>query len=269
MTCPYCHARIDAGSKFCTECGADLRYVSQTRGEPIEKAAKGGILLGAAARKARLSAVYDPDQIIDGRIYNAIILGVLLWGLLINVLLCAYVGDVSDFIDPFWFVILYVGCSIGGIILAGRSHKPLLSFLGYNMVVVPFGLVISTLVYGYGGIESSVVAYAFGYTLLITLGMLAAVTAFPKLFERIGGALLGCLAGLVLCELVLLLLGVRQYVTDWIAAGVFSLYIGFDLYRSQQFAKTVDNAVDCALDIYLDIANLFLRLLELMAKKDD
>ena len=52
-------------------------------------------------------------------------------------------------------------------------------------------------------------------------------------------------------------------------AGVFSLYIGFDVWRSQQFPKTVDNAVDCALDIYLDLANLFIRLLSILARKDD
>ena len=80
---------------------------------------------------------------------------------------------------------------------------------------------------------------------------------------------LGTLIGLVVCELLLLVFRVNQSVTDWIAAGLFSLYIGYDLHRSQQFAKTLDNAVDCALDIYLDIANLFLRLLRLLSRKKD
>ena len=57
--------------------------------------------------------------------------------------------------------------------------------------------------------------------------------------------------------------------TDWIAAGIFSLYISYDIHRSQQFAKAVDNAVDSALDIYLDLANLFIRLLSILARKDD
>ena len=83
------------------------------------------------------------------------------------------------------------------------------------------------------------------------------------------GALLGVLGGLVLCEIALLIFRVRQDVTDWIAAGLFSLYIGYDIYRAQQFPKTVDNAVDSALDIYMDIANLFLRLLSIMGKKKD
>ena len=144
-----------------------------------------------------------------------------------------------------------------------------MSFLGYNLVVLPFGLVISTLVAAYGGVGSQVVTDAFLYTLLIALGMTGAALAFPNLFARLGGALLGVLIGLLVCEIVLLILGRYQTVTDWIAAGLFSLYIGFDVYRSQQFAKTVDNAVDCALDIYLDLANLFVRLLSIMSKKRD
>ena len=89
----------------------------------------------------------------------------------------------------------------------------------------------------------------------------------PELFSRLGGALIGVLIGLIVAEVVLLLFGVRQEITDWIAAGLFSLYIGYDLYRSQQFEKTVDNAVDCALDLYLDIANLFIRILSIMGRR--
>ncbi len=79
----------------------------------------------------------------------------------------------------------------------------------------------------------------------------------------------GCLIGLLVCEVVLLIFRVDQVVTDWIAAGLFSLYIGYDIYRSQQFPMTVDNAVDSALDIYLDIANLFIRLLSIMGRRKD
>jgi len=80
---------------------------------------------------------------------------------------------------------------------------------------------------------------------------------------------MGCLIALVVCELVLLLLRIPQNVTDWIAAGIFSLYIAYDIHRSQKFPKTLDNAVDCALDIYLDIANLFIRILRSMGRKKD
>ena len=268
MICPYCHSEVRDGSKFCTECGATLNPAA-VRQETGRLAANTGLMLGAAAREARLRQTVTEDQLIGDRAYNGILLGVLLWGLLVNVLLCAFVGDVYRYVNPIAFLIGYGVCAIVGILIAGRSRKPLVSFLGYNLVVLPFGLVISTLVAAYGGVGSQVVTDAFLYTLLIALGMTGAALAFPNLFARLGGALLGVLIGLLVCEIVLLILGRYQTVTDWIAARLFSLYIGFDVYRSQQFAKTVDNAVDCALDIYLDLANLFVRLLSIMSKKRD
>lgn len=275
MRCPYCNTEVEDGIKFCTECGAMLNVAAVQRdgGEKISTTAaaagSAGLVLGAAARKARLEAVVSEDQIIGERSYNGILLGVLVWGLLVNVLLCFTVGSVYRFLNPVVFTVLYVICAFAGIMIAGSSDKPWVSFLGYNMVVIPFGLVISTLVEAYGGPASEEVAHAFLYTLVITLGMTGAALAFPQLFARLGGALLGVLIGLVLCELVLLIFGVSQTLSDWVVAGLFSLYIGYDVYRSQQFPKTVDNAVDCALDIYLDIANLFIRILRLLAKKDD
>ena len=263
MICPHCHTEIPDDSRFCSACGnnvAAARSAAQTAGNAA-------LLLGSAAREARLHAEVSEDQLLDERTYNSVLLGVLLWGVLINLLLCVYVGDVYRYINPVAFLIGYMACAFAGILIAGRSRNPAVSFLGYNLVVVPLGLVISTLVALYGGVGSRVVADAFMYTLFITLGMTAAALIWPNLFARLGGALLGVLFGLVLCELALLFLRREQAVTDWIAAGIFSLYIGYDVYRSQRFPRTVDNAVDCALDIYLDLANLFIRLLSILGRR--
>ena len=268
MKCPYCAAEIDAGSKFCTECGARLNRENESA-RKAQLATNSGLMLGAAARQARLEAPFSQDEIISARAYNTVLIGVLLWGLLINVLLCAYAADFVSQLNPVVFLIGYFVCAFVGIRIAAKSTKPAVSFLGYNLVVVPFGLMLSLVVSAYGGLESSVVRDAFVYTLLITFGMLALVLIMPDFFAKLGGALFGCLIGLVVCELVLLLFGVRQVLSGWLAAGLFSLYIGYDIYRSQQFPKTVDNAVDCALDIYLDIANLFIRLLEILGRRKD
>ena len=45
------------------------------------------------------------------------------------------------------------------------------------------------------------------------------------------------------------------------------MYIAYDVWRSQQFPPTMDNAIDSALDIYLDIINLFIDLLEIFGNK--
>ena len=266
MKCPNCGAKNKSGNKYCEECGARL-VSDEMREQSLQMAGNAGALLGAAARQRRLDADYSDDTIISSRKFNAIMVAVVLWGLVVNVFLCRTVGDVYRFINPILFPVLYLVLAIGGTVIAAKSDDPLISFLGYNMIVVPFGLVISTLVESYGGLDSRIVLDAFVYTALISFGMLGMSLAFPQLFEKLGGVLLSCLLGVIVCELLLMLFRVRQTATDWIVAVIFSVYIGYDIYRSQKFVKTVDNAVDCALDIYLDIANLFLRVLRLMGRR--
>ena len=270
MRCPNCQTENESAAKFCVSCGARL---SQADTAGTVRAAQAvtttGFLLGKKAREARLKEIVDPDAIISDRAYNGAIIVVLLWGLLVNFLLCRFVGTAIFTMNPIILLVGYLVLVLAGVIIAARSHNPWISFLGYNMVVIPFGLVISLMVEAYGGINSAVVTNAFLYTLLITAGMMGTVMIAPGFFAKLGGALGAVLIGLVLCEIVLLILGVRQSVTDWVAAGLFSLYIGYDIYRSQQFPKTLDNAVDSALDIYMDIANLFIRLLSILGKRDD
>ncbi len=272
MICPNCNSRIENGNTTCPLCGAELGSVSRsgTRGRASKaysaQAAGAGLFVGAAARAARASAAYSDGEIVSNRAYNGVLLGVLLWGLLANVLLCTFVHDLYSHISPTVFLIGYSLCAIAGIAISRRSRNPWISFLGYNLVVVPFGLMLSTVIEAYGGIDSKIVSDAFLYTLLIAVGISGAALAFPKLFEKLGGMLAGILFGLIICEVVLLILGRDQQITCWIAAGLFSVYLGYDVYRSQQFPKTLDNAVDSALDIYLDAANLFIRILSMLAR---
>ena len=71
-----------------------------------------------------------------------------------------------------------------------------------------------------------------------------------------------CLIGLIVAEITaLFLFPGTQNIFSWLGAILFALYIGHDHWKAQQFPKTLDNAVDSALDLYLDIINLFLRVL--------
>ena len=271
MKCPNCRTENENTAVRCAACGASLQDEKQAAAG-LKAVTAGGMVIGKKAREARIREAVDPSAIISDRAYNGVICAVLLWGLLINYFLCWKVGSYTNLfpsMSPIAFLIGYVVVALAGILMTIKSTSPVVGFIGYNLVVIPFGIVISTLVEAYGGISSSVVTLAFLYTVLIAVAMLATVIVFPKLFERIGGALGAVLGGLILCEILLLIFRVEQQVTCWIAAALFSLYLGYDIYRSQQYPRTVKNAVASALDIYMDLANLFIRILEIMWKKDD
>ena len=143
MKCPNCQAENDASAKTCSACGAPL---SQENGsvppEALKAVTNTGLVLGKKARTLRLNTPVDPKAIISDRAYNGTIAVVLLWGLLINYLMCssetvtlAVVRFYAD--NPIVFLIGYLVLALAGIFISAKSHNPLVSFLGYNLVVVP------------------------------------------------------------------------------------------------------------------------------------
>jgi FtsH-binding integral membrane protein len=99
--------------------------------------------------------------------------------------------------------------------------------------------------------------------------MMILASILPNLFSRMGTALFIALSVSLLANFIAMLLGYNGDAFNWIFVIIFSLYIGFDWYRAQQFPKTLDNAIDCVLDLYLDIINLFLRILEIISRRND
>ena len=66
----------------------------------------------------------------------------------------------------------------------------------------------------------------------------------------------------VICELVsVFVFGLYSSVFSLIAVLLFSLYIGYDWYMGTVRRKCVANALRTALELYLDIINIFLALL--------
>lgn len=218
-------------------------------------------------RKEEMKIFHADDIIISDRAYNTVLGCTIGWGVLLNVILCVFCGDFVASVNPIIFLIAYFACAFGGMAIAYKSDNPIVSFIGYNMVVVPVGLVISSIVSAYGGIGSEVVAYAFLYTMIITGCMIALSVIYPAFFSRIGGLLFSALIGMILCEVFSLLMGFDTYWAAWVGAVIFSLYIGYDFWVSQQYVKTIDNAIDSSVAIYLDIANLFLKLLRILGRR--
>ena len=223
---------------------------------------------GSERRAQRMATRVSENTFVSNTTYNMIMGGVILYGLILTALLADTVGlQIVARIGVTPFIILYMVMVIAGSIISNKSDKPLISFLGYNMIVLPLGCLVSLAVYIYGGIGSDVVTWALYYTALITVIMMISAILFPGFFSKIGGFLFVALVGILFVEILSSFFGGNRSSFSLITAAIFSLYIGYDFYRSQQFPKTVDNAIDCAADIYLDIINLFLRILSLLSRE--
>ncbi|WP_174269652.1 Bax inhibitor-1 family protein [Vibrio scophthalmi] len=203
---------------------------------------------------------------ISARLYNLAIGAVLCWGFWINWLMVSAIPvEVIASINPWVFFIGYFASCFIGIYLFRSSSNPLVSFLGYNFVVVPFGLIINMVVSQY---DPALVLSAIQVTGLVTGVMMILGTLFPNFFAKIAGALTIALLAVIVVELFqIFVLGIHQAWIDWAVAVIFCGYIGYDWGRANQIPKTLDNAVDSAAALYMDIINLFLRILRIMGRK--
>ncbi|MEZ9159529.1 Bax inhibitor-1 family protein [Vibrio lentus] len=203
---------------------------------------------------------------ISSRLYNLTIGAVLCWGFGVNWLMVSSIPlDSILTVSPWVFFLGYFASCFFGVYLFSKSENPLVSFIGYNFVVVPFGLIINIAVSSY---DPNLVLEAIKVTGFVTACMMLLGTLFPSFFARISGALTIALLVVILVELFqIFVLGIHQEWIDWLVVLIFCGYIGYDWGRANQIPKTLDNAVDSAAALYMNIINLFLRILRIMGRK--
>jgi FtsH-binding integral membrane protein len=198
--------------------------------------------------------------------YNLVIGLTLAWGFAIN-------WYMVKTIDPQWlasinfvvFLLAYFALCFLGVYLFNSSENPLVSFAGYNLVVIPFGLVINIVVSQY---DPTLVVEAIRVTALVTFSMMVLGSIFPAFFQKIVGALTVALLLVIVVELVeIFIFGIHHGIIDWIVVLIFCGYIGYDWGRANAIPKTLDNAIDSAAALYMDIINLFIRILRIMGRR--
>ncbi|MDP6933753.1 MAG: Bax inhibitor-1 family protein, partial [Myxococcota bacterium] len=196
---------------------------------------------------------------IDDRTYNLIIGGVLLWGFFLNFWMVQNIpAELVMGINQWVFMGGYFLCVIAGSVIYTRSDNPVVSFMGYNLVVLPLGLVLVRMLPFF---DQHMITQAFLQTGAITGMMMILATANPKFFLGLGRTLFIALICTVVVEVGLMIfMGGSPAIMSWIVVGIFSAYIGYDWARAQSLPKTADNAVDCAAALYMDIIILFIRL---------
>jgi FtsH-binding integral membrane protein len=201
------------------------------------------------------------------RTYNLTIGLTLLWGVLINVVMATFFTYQILSMNYLLVVVLYFAGTLGCSILVHKSSSPAMSFAGFTGMAISMGLLLTFYVTAFTGHS---VAYAFIATALITVIMVLLSMLYPEFFRNLGRTLFVSLIGCILIELIgSLVLGLPMTIIDYAVALIFCGYIGLDWHRAQQFPKTMDNAVDSAADIYLDVVNLFVRILSITGKRRD
>ena len=265
MYCQNCGSEIRRGEKFCSNCGAPV--AAQQAGD-LSAALKAAQAVSQSAFSSDAAGVLPnglsdkpgllQDFAVSPERYNLILGGTLLWGFVMNVLFCLLFSRAVAQIDFSWILVPYAVLALAGILLNTFSHKPLWSFVGYNLVVLPLGLVLSALIAEEG---SAAVRETFQITAAVAAGMLLLSNWKPDFFSRLGPCLLGALLIAVAAELLTYFLGGGLVLTNALVALIFCGYIGYDWARAQHRPKTADNAIDSACALYLDIINLLLRVL--------
>ena len=204
---------------------------------------------------------------ISERAFNLIIGAMLLWGFLLNFATVALFGDkvvqLVSHMNPFIFLIGYFVLVLVGNLMVSRGGA-LVSFLGYTIIAAPIGMVLCLCLQG---VPTSVVKEAVLITAIVSLSFMIAGTLWTGFFLKLGRVLFFSLMFTIMGSLICLLLfrgrGYRIY--EWLGAGIFSLYIGYDWARANTCARTVDNAIDLSASLYLDLINLFIRIVSILS----
>ncbi len=216
-----------------------------------------------ALRERKAARTQCPDTI-GTAAYNSVIGLTILYGFVVNALMVLFARPLFVDLPPIAIIIGYIVSAFAGAIIANKSSKPAISFLGYNLIVLPIGMLLSLILPDY---STETIFLAAVLTGIVTVVMILLSVIFPTFFSKLGTSLLWSLLIGTFVELIASLLGYGGNIFNWLFVIIFSLYIGYDWHKAQSYSKTVDNAIDSAIDLYLDLINLFIRILDILDRR--
>lgn len=195
--------------------------------------------------------------------FNLLLGVLLLYGFLINAGECYLLSRFSkvfpDFGLGYTSLLVYIVFALIGMFLIRKKAGSISLFLGYNCFVLPIGF--SVWLVTSGAFLQDIYEAAL-LTSFITVTMCVGGTLFPQFFIRLERFLFFSLLSFIIAEFVaIFFLGFISNIWNIIAVGLFSLYIGFDWAVAMARPRTIKNVLRSAIDLYLDIINIFLSLL--------
>lgn len=161
-------------------------------------------------------------------------------------------------------LIVFLGCSEN----ARRTHP--LNLICLFAFTLCEAILVATISATY---STDVVLLAVGITAAVTLGLTSYAMQTKRDFTAAGGILFSLLFALVMAGILSMFVHTRvmNIVIAGVGAAIFSAYIVFDvqlIMGGGHAELSPDEYVFAALNIYLDVINLFLQLLQLIAQSD-
>lgn len=218
-------------------------------------------ILNGISEKNRERALSSENTMSEG-VYNFSIGAVLCWGFFVNWMMIKTIPAESIMSMNIWALLIgFFVLGIAGVVTFSMSSNPVISFIGYNMVVVAFGLTLNVIISEH---DPDTVFQAMQTTGLVTAVMMFLGSLFPKFFKKLFSILLISLLVMIVVELIqTFVFHVHQGWTDLVVALIFCGWIGYDWAKANEVPRTLDNAIDGAAALYMDIINLFSRILNL------
>lgn len=183
LVCPKCNSKIEIKKGFyhCVNTKCDYEKAVEKPGEEKDfwdiNMKSDANVNGVSMEKCH------KDVALTQRQFNLAIAGLLFYGFAINAVECAFLMEWAFKMAFPVLIVGFISC-MHGFNLMKKSNNPYESFVGYNFIVVPQGLVLTMFVAYY---DFYIILDACCITALFTILMALVGTFFPKMFLDKGG----------------------------------------------------------------------------------
>ena len=217
-------------------------------------------------KEGRMQEEIDENIMISDKAYNAIMGSVIVYGFAVNIVTVVHLKYFFMQFNIIKLSVAYVIFALLGCFISYYSKSALASFIGYNLLVLPAGGILSVLLAEY---ECADVELAVIVTGIASVMIMIIATMAPERFINTGGALaIGLVIG-VICVGASTLLGYDSHYYTMGFVILFSFYLAYDFSVAQVYPKTINNAVDSALDVWLDVLYLFINIVSMIRNSKD
>lgn len=204
--------------------------------------------------------------LVSRALFNLLIVLVVCWGIGVNYFIVTHVSyEALTSNDPWLMMLGIIGSSSLGCFACMASNRPMVSFGGYNLVVVPFGLVMVKVLHG---LPIDVLTQSLFRLSIVTIALMVLVVSSQRALRTVRrGIFWGLLTSTVGTLGHDALTGTTSSLFEWTFVCMMSALVAVNFARAQELPHTVDTAIDVACSLYMDIVYLFLELVERMHRR--